>query len=65
MKYILKDVKENCTAELEILERDTTLFDKIINGTFPRLTYDYAVDVLKGKEKINGKTTIETLEKRF
>ncbi|MFN8256534.1 MAG: asparagine--tRNA ligase [Bacteroidales bacterium] len=62
LKYVLKDVKENCTAEFEIIERDTSSFDKIINEPFPRLTYDYAVKVLTGKEKINGKTTIETLE---
>ena len=62
IKYIVTDVKEHCKAEFEILERDTSLFDKISSGTFPRLTYDYAVNVLMGKEKINGKTTIETLE---
>jgi asparaginyl-tRNA synthetase len=62
IKFILKDVKENCTAEFEIIERDTSLFERIINEKFPRLTYDYAIKVLKGEEKINGKTTIETLE---
>jgi asparaginyl-tRNA synthetase len=62
LKYVLKDVKENCAAEFEIIERDTSSFDKIIKEPFPRLTYDYAVKVLTGKEKINGKTTIETLE---
>jgi len=62
IKYILKDVKEHCTQEFEVIERDTTSFDKIVNERFPRLTYDYAVQILTGKEKINGKTTIETLE---
>jgi asparaginyl-tRNA synthetase len=65
IKYILNDVKENCKTEFEIIERDTSLFDKIVDGTFPRLTYDYAVNVLMGKEKINGKTTIETLENDY
>ncbi len=65
IKYILKDVKEHCTTEFEILERDTALFDKIVSGKFPRLTYDYAVNVLKGHEKIDGKTTIETLENDY
>jgi asparaginyl-tRNA synthetase len=65
IKYILKDVKEHCKTEFEILERDTTLFDKIVSGKFPRLTYDYAVNVLKGNEKIDGKTTIETLENDY
>jgi len=62
IKSVLKEVKNNCAAEFEILERDITLFDKIINEKFPRLTYDYAIKILKGDEKINGKTTIETLE---
>ena len=62
IKFIVKDVKENCAFELEVLERDTEIFDKIIEGEFPRLTYDKAVRILKGEEKINGKTTIETLE---
>jgi asparaginyl-tRNA synthetase len=62
IKYILKDVKEHCKTEFEIIERDTSSFDKIINERFPRLTYDYAIKVLKGEEKVNGKTTIETLE---
>jgi asparaginyl-tRNA synthetase len=62
IKYILKDVKEHCKSEFEIIERDTSSFDKIINEKFPRLTYDYAVKVLKGEEKVGGKTTIETLE---
>jgi asparaginyl-tRNA synthetase len=62
IKYVLKDVKENCKNEFEIIERDTTIFDKIIAEKFPRLTYDYAIKVLKGEEKVNGKTTIETLE---
>ncbi len=62
MKYILKDVKENCSFEFEILERDTKIFDQIIEGEFPRLTYDKAVRILKGQDKVDGKTTIETLE---
>lgn len=65
IKSILKEVKAHCSNELEVLERDTSIFDKIIEGEFPRLTYDYAVAVLKGKEKINGKTTIETLENDY
>jgi asparaginyl-tRNA synthetase len=65
IKYILKDVKEHCKQEFEVIERDTTSFDKIIKERFPRLTYDYAVQVLTGKEKVNGKTTIETLESDY
>lgn len=62
IKFIVKDVYESSKAEFEILERDTTIFEEIIKQTFPRLTYDKAVKILKGKEKVNGKTTIETLQ---
>jgi asparaginyl-tRNA synthetase len=62
IKSVLNDVKNSCKLEFEVLERDTSSFDKIVNERFPRLEYDYAVKVLKGEERINGKTTIETLE---
>ncbi len=65
LKYVVKDVKEHCSNELEILERNTDIFDKIIENKFPRLTYDQAIDILTGKEKVNGKTTIETLENDY
>ena len=62
IKYIVSDVLENCKTELEILERDTTVFKNITTERFPRLTYDEAVDIIKGKKKINGRTSIEVLE---
>lgn len=65
IKYLVHDVKENCKTELQVLERNTELFDKFADSKFPRLTYDQAVDILTGKEKVKGKTTIETLENDF
>ncbi|MCF6243076.1 MAG: hypothetical protein L3J74_17270, partial [Bacteroidales bacterium] len=62
IKYIVKTVKEQSSFEFSILERDTAIFDKIAGEKFPRLTYDQAVRILRGEEKVNGKTTIETLE---
>ena len=62
IKYIVKTVKEQSAFEFQILERDTEIFDKIASEKFPRLTYDQAVRILRGEEKVNGKTTIETLE---
>ncbi len=62
LKSIITEVLDKSKAEFEILERDTTTFDKIVNNVFPRITYDDAVKILKGEKKINGKTTIETLE---
>ncbi len=62
IKYIVSDVMNNCKTELEMLERDTTVFKNITSEAFPRLTYDEAVDIIKGKKKINGNTSIEVLE---
>jgi len=53
---------ENCKTELEILERDTTVFEHLIENDFKRLTYTEAVKILKGEQAVNGKTTIQTLE---
>ncbi len=62
IKYIVKDVLENCETQLEMLNRDITVFKNIISEKFPRLTYDEAVEIIKGKKKINGKISIEVLE---
>jgi len=62
IKYVVADVLEHCKFEFEILERDTTLLAKIPNTPFPRLTYDDAVEMLKGIKNVDGKNTIATLE---
>ncbi len=62
IKYVVADVHENCKAEMEVLGRDTSIFDNIAAQEFPRLSYAEAVAVLKGEQKVDGKTTIETLE---
>ncbi len=62
IKFVVTDVLENSKEELKILERNIDTLEKVSKGTFSRLTYDEAVDILKGKKAVNGKTTIETLE---
>jgi len=62
LKYIVADVLENCKNELIILERDITVFESMKTKSFPQLTYDEAVEIIKGTKKINGKTSIELLE---
>ncbi len=61
MKSILRDVLDNCKAEFEIIERDTTKLENAMKK-FPRLTYDEAVAVLRGEADVNGENAIETLE---
>ena len=62
LKYVVTDVLDNCKTELEILERDTTVFEALKAKSFPRLTYDEAVEIIKGKKEVNGKTSIQLLE---
>ncbi|UKS30553.1 asparagine--tRNA ligase [Paenibacillus sp. HWE-109] len=46
VSHIVQTVLKNCSQELETLERDTTKLEKI-QGCFPRITYDEAVDFLQ------------------
>ncbi|KRF12248.1 asparagine--tRNA ligase [Paenibacillus sp. Soil787] len=46
VSYIVQTVLKNCGPELETLERDITKLEKI-QGSFPRITYDEAVDYLQ------------------
>ncbi|MCF6367197.1 MAG: asparagine--tRNA ligase [Bacteroidales bacterium] len=62
LKYIVADVLENCKEELVILDRDISVFENMKTEGFPRLTYDEAVEIIKGTKKVNGKTSIELLE---
>jgi asparaginyl-tRNA synthetase len=62
IKFVVADVLNNCKSELEILERDTTVFQNMAVNRFPRLTYDEAVDIIKGKKLINDKSTIDVLK---
>ena len=57
---MLQILIKNCKQELEILERDTALFENI-GKKFPRITYDEAVQILRGERDVNGKNSIETL----
>ncbi len=62
LQAVIKEVIEKSKKEFEVLERDTTLFEKIIKNDFPRITYNEAVDILKGEKDVNGKNSIKTLE---
>ena len=44
--FIIQRVLDNCLIELEVLERDISLLEKII-PPFPRITYDEASKILK------------------
>ncbi|MFT6814996.1 MAG: asparaginyl-tRNA synthetase [Sphingobacteriales bacterium] len=61
LKSVVTKVLEKCPEELEILERDTTIL-KNITKPIPRITYTEAVEILKGRKEVNGRTTVATLE---
>lgn len=46
VSHIVQTVLKNCGPELATLERDTSKLEKI-QGSFPRITYDEAVDFLQ------------------
>ncbi len=47
VKAIIKDVLDNCKLELKILERDTTILEKIVNTKFKRIKHFDAKTLLK------------------
>jgi asparaginyl-tRNA synthetase len=46
LAHIVDHVLETCQTELETLERDTTTLEAAAESSFPRITYDEAVDIL-------------------
>jgi len=48
VSYIVQTVLDKQRAQLEVLERDTTLLEKV-EAPFPRISYDEAIEILKGK----------------
>jgi asparaginyl-tRNA synthetase len=46
--YLVSRVLENCGPDLEVLERDKALLEKV-TGAFPRITYKQAVETLQGQ----------------
>jgi len=50
VKAIIKRVLDNCTNELETLERNTDNMQKAVDQDFPRISYTEAVDTLKSDE---------------
>lgn len=61
LRAVVGDVLANCENELAIIGRDTTVL-KNITQTFPRLTYDEAVSIIKGEKDVDGMNSIKTLE---
>jgi asparaginyl-tRNA synthetase len=48
LEYIVQTVLREKSEELKLLQRDTTMLEKVLRP-FPRITYDEAVEILKRK----------------
>ncbi len=67
-KFIVKKVLEKNKKELEILGRDVSKLQPSLRKKFPRVTYDWALKVLKEKKKLNvqwGKDLRTIEEEKF
>jgi len=64
IKSIIKHTLQNCKSELEVLGRDTSVFDKI-SQPFPRITYTDAVKIIRGEQDVNGKNAITVQEEDY
>ena len=50
VSHVAGRVLSDCRTELDILERDIAPLERVVAGTpFPRLRYDEAIDILRGK----------------
>jgi asparaginyl-tRNA synthetase len=55
--HVTQDVLQNCSVELQTLERDTSVLENV-RRPFPRLSYSDAVDLLRSRK------SLDLLEKR-
>jgi asparaginyl-tRNA synthetase len=61
LRSVVQEVLEKCPEELEILNRYTSKLETV-SKKFPRLSYDEAVEILKGNQDVDGQNTLSTIE---
>lgn len=61
LRSVVQEVLEKCPDELKILNRDTSNLETVAKK-FPRLSYNEAVEILKGNQDVDGKNTLLTIE---
>ena len=61
LRAVVLEVIEKCPEELEVLGRDISKL-QTISKTFPRLSYDEAVEILKVHKDVEGQNSIKVLE---
>ncbi len=61
IRSVVTRVLDRCKMELQTLERDTTMLEKVAQP-FPRITHAEAVKILRGEKAVNGRTALEMLD---
>ena len=61
LRAVVLKVIDQCSLELDILERDLEMLRKV-EQVFPRIPYDQAVKILRGEEDVNGRNSLKMLE---
>ena len=61
LRSVVQEVLEKCPEELEMLNRDKSKLETI-SKKFPRLSYDEAVEILKGNQDVEGQNSLLTIE---
>lgn len=61
VRFLVKTVLKDCRTELESIGRNLEALEKA-DAVFPRITYDDAVEIIKGRKDVNGRNSIKTLE---
>ncbi len=61
LRSVVQEVHQKCPEELEILNRDKSKLETV-SKKFPRLSYDEAVEILKGNQDVEGQNSLLTIE---
>jgi asparaginyl-tRNA synthetase len=64
MHAIIGEVLEKCKNELQTIGRDTAVLESSLKS-YPRITYDEAVRIIKGEQDVNGVNSILSLEQEL
>jgi asparaginyl-tRNA synthetase len=64
LQAVIKDVLAECSEELKTIGRDTSVLESSLKS-FPRMTYDEAVSIIKGEKPVNGIYSIAMLEEEL
>lgn len=64
IQHVVAEVLAKNEKELNVLDRDLEPL-RSVEKSFTRLSYDQAVQILKGQEKVNGQSTLDLIQKEL